>query len=231
MCSIDKINDKATKTAFDKRVISATQHLHTYVKHRLYIAGSTGIIPKNMYTSNGIIDDAIAQFYEKGYDIDSDVSAIKLKLFKIVDANLNTLFKKEAFHKNTISTNSILEEELDDLEEKYTMDADWDFVMNEELSDISYKQEDHKHKHLFLYDDNERSILNAFEVEEESLDNTKQILGSLYSWMPLNVSNIIDLLVFGKLTFKEIAKVRSIEVKRVEFIFEEVKRRFKEHID
>jgi hypothetical protein len=227
---MENLNNKATKKAFDKRVISATQHLHAYIKHRLYIAESTGIIPKNMYKSNGIIDEAIAKYYEEGYDIDSDVSIIKLKLFKIVDSDLNTLFKKEAFHKNTISTNSILEEELDDLEEKYTVDADMDFVMNEDLSDISYQQ-DHKHKHLFLYDDNDSSILNAFEIEEESLNNSKQILGSLYSWLPLNVSNIIDLLVFGKLSFEEISKVRSMEVKRVEFIFNEVKEKFKDHID
>ncbi len=229
MCTIDKINDKATKTAFDKRVITATQHLHSYVKHRLYIAESTGIIPKNMYASNGIIDDAIATLYEKGYNIDSTISTIKLNLFKIIINDLNRLFKKEAFHKNTISTSSILEEELDDLEENYTMNADWDFILNEELNDISYKQ-DHNHKHLFLYADNDSSVLNAFEVEEESLNNSKQILGNLYSWMPLNVSNIIDLLVFGKLSFEEISKVKSIEVKRVEFIFEEVKKKFKEHI-
>lgn len=230
MCSIDKINDKTTKAAFDKRVITATQHLQTYVKHRLYIGESTGVIPKNMYSSNGIIDEAIAKYYEKGYNIDSDVSTIKLKLFKIVDADLNTLFKHEAFHKNTISTNSILEEELDDLKEKYTIDADMDYVMNEDLNDISYKQ-DHRHKHLFLYDDNDSSVLNAFEIEEESLDDSKQILGNLYSWLPLNVSNIIDLLVFGKLSFEEISKVRDIEVKRVEFIFNEVKNKFKEHIN
>jgi len=230
MCSIDKINDKATKTTFDKRVVNATQHLHSYIKHRLYIAQSTGVIPKNMYRSSGIIDDAIVKYYEKGYDIDSDVSTIKLNLFKIVDSDLNNLFKKEAFHKNTISTNSILEEELDELKENYTMNADWDFVLNENLNDISYKQ-DRKHKHLFLYDDNDSSIFNAFEVEEGSRNNSKEVIGSLYSWMPLNVSNIIDLLVFGKLSFEEISKVKSIEVKRVEYIFEEVKKKFKEHIN
>lgn len=230
MCELDKINDETTKVAFDKRVISATQHLHAYVKHRLYIAISTGIIPKNMYTSNGIIDEAIAKYYEKGYNIDSDALTIKLSLFKIVNSDLNTLFKKEAFHKNTISTNTILEEELDDLKEEYTVDADMDFIMKEDLNDISYKQ-DHKHKHLFLYDDNDSSVLNAFEIDETALINSKKRLGSLYSWLPLNVSNIIDLLVFGKLNFKEVSKVSAIEVKRVEFIFNEVKNNFKDHID
>lgn len=230
MCAIENINDKATKLAFDKRVITATQEIHPYVKHRLYIAESTGIIPKKMYTSNGIIDESIAEFYENGYDIDSDVKTIKLKLFKIANSNLETLFKREAFHKNTISTNTVLEEELDDLEEHYTMNADWDFVMNEELNDISYKQ-DHKHKHLFLYDDYNNSILSAFEAENIEPNRSKQILGSLYSWLPLHVSSVIDLLVFGKLSFEDIAKVKSIEVSRVEFIYEEVKKQFKDHLD
>lgn len=230
MCTIEKINDRETKIAFEKRVLTATQHLYTFVKHRLYIAESTGIIPKKLYTSNGIIDEAIVKYYEEGYNIDSDVSTIKLKLFKNVVADLNTLFKKEAFHKDTVSTSSILEEELDNLKENYTVDADLDFVMTEDLNDISYKQ-DHRHKHLFVYDDNNNSVLNAFEIEEEHLNRSKQILGNLYSWIPLNVSNIIDLLVFGKLSFEEISKVKNIEVKRVEFIFNEVKDKFKEHVD
>ncbi len=230
MCSIENINDKATKLAFDKRVISATHQIHPYVKHRLYIAESMRVIPRNMYSSNGVIDESIAQFYESGFDIDSDVSTIKIKLFKIVSSYIDSIFKKEAFHKNTISTRDILEEELDDLEENYTMDADWDFVMNEDLNDISYKQ-DHKHKHLFLYDDHENSVLNAFELEEINSNKSSQLLGSLYSWLPLNVSNIIDLLIFGKLSFEEISKVKNIELKRVEHIYEEVKNKFKDHLD
>lgn len=230
MCSIEKLNNKATQTAFEKKVISASQQLFSYINHRLYIAEHTGVIPKNMYTSREIIDEAIAKFYETGYNIDIEVNPLKLKLFKYVDTDLNLIFKKEAFHKNTISTNSILEEELDGLEENYTMDADWDFVMNEELNDISYKQ-DHKHKHLFLYDDNDNSVLSTFEMEDLSAKKSKELLGNLYSWLPLNVSSIIDLLVFGKLSFEEISRVKSIEIKRVEFIYEEVKSKFKDHLD
>jgi len=230
MCSIDKINDKATKSAFDKRVISVTDQIHPYVKHRLYIAEAMRILPKNMYTSNGIIDESIAEFYENGYDIDSDASTIKIKLFKIVCNSLETLYKKEAFHKDTLSTNDILEEELDDLEEHYTIDDDLDYIMDDELNDISYKQS-HKHKHLFLYDDNDTSVLNALDMEEVSSDKSSRLLGGLYTWLPLNVSSIIDLLVFGKLSFEEIAKVKNIEVKRVEHIYEEVKNKFKDHLD
>jgi hypothetical protein len=230
MSTLKNLNDKATKIAFNKKVVSAAQHLHPYVKHRLYIGESMKIFPKNMYTSNGIIDESIAKLYENGYNIDNNISDIKLKLFKIVDSDLYTLFKKEAFHKKTISTNPILQEELDSLEENYTIDDDLDYIMTEELNDISYKQHD-KHKHLFLYADNNNSILNVFEKNDLSLNNSKKALGNLYSWLPLNVSNIVDLYAFGKLSFEEISKIKNIEIKRIVLIFDEIKRNFNEHID
>ncbi|ALJ03786.1 hypothetical protein APS56_00855 [Pseudalgibacter alginicilyticus] len=230
MNSLEKLNDKATQTAFNKKVISATHHLHPYVKHRIYIGESMKILPKNMYTSNGIIDESIIKLFENGYNIDNDTSDIKLKLFKIVDADLYTLFKKEAFHNKTMSTTSILQEELDDLEENYTIDDDLDYIMTEELNDISYKQHN-KHQHLFLYDDNNSSILNAFNKQDLTLDNSKKALGNLYSWLPLNVSNIVDLYVFGKLSFEEISQIKTIEIKRIELIFDEIKKNFNDHVN
>lgn len=230
MSTLKKIMDKSTQTEFDKKVLSAVQHLKAYVKHRLYIAESTGVLPKNMYNSNDIIDESIAKYYSKGINIDLEEMAIKLQLFKIVDNDLNELLKKEAFHKNTQSTSTILEEELDALEEKFTLDADLDYVMDEDLEDISYQQ-DNKHKHLFLYDDNNSSVISAFEMEDISLQHTKKLLGKFYTWLPMNVTNIVDLFVFGKLSFEEISKIKDIEIKRIERIFESVQKSFRKNLN
>lgn len=230
MCNTDKLNDKTTKDEFNKRVVSATQHLQAYVKHRLYIAESTRIMPKNMYKSNDIIDEGIAKFYEAGYNIDADAATIKIDLFKIVDADLDTLFKEEKFHQNTMSTHSILQDELDGLDEKFTVDEDFDLIMNEELSDISYKQ-DEAAKHVFLYDDNNSSIKNALEISDLSIKRNKHLLGKFYTWLPLRVSDIVDLFVFGKLSFEEIAKVKAIETKRVERVLKLAIEDFKVHLD
>jgi len=230
MCSLEKLNDKAHQTAFNNKVVSVTQHLRAYVNHRLYIAESTGIIPKNMYNSNDLIDEAVAKFYEGGYNIDDEVLAIKLKLFKIVDTDLDDLFKNEAFHKNTMSTHTILEEELDGLDEKYTVDEDFDFIMHEELNDISYQQ-DNKHKHVFVYADNNTSLLTTFEIEDLTSSKQKNVLGKLYSWIPLQVSNIIDLYVFGKLSFDEIAEVKNTEKNRIERIINLTSKSLRSNLD
>lgn len=229
MCTIDKLNDRTARIAFDNKVISATQHLQAYVKHRLYIAESTKIIPKNMYKSNDIIDEGIAKFYEQGYNVDADASHIKITLFKIVDADLDDLFKNEAFHQNTMSTDSILKDELDGLDEEFTADEGFDFIMHEELSDISYHQ-DQEDKHVFVYDDNNSSLLNAFEISDMSTKRNKHLLGKYYTWLPLRVSDIVDLFVFGKLSFDEIATVKNIEARRVERILKLAIEDFKEHL-
>lgn len=229
MGTLKLLKEKSNQNSFDKKVLSAIQHLHPYVKHRLYIAESTRIIPKNMYHSNGIIDEGIVNLYENGYDVDATDLDIKLNLFSLVDENLDELFLKEAFHKNTISTHTILQEELDGLEEIFTVDADLDYIMKEELNDISYKQED-EHKHLFLYADKNSTLLKAFKVENISNLAPKKLLGNFYTWVPLNASKIIDFYVFGKLSFTEIAKIMQIDNSRVEKVINAVQKSFRKNL-
>lgn len=223
-------NENAMRKDYDKKVLSAIHHLHPYVKQRLYIAENVGILPKNLYCSNGVIDDCIIILHEKGYDCDSDTNCIKLKLFETVDDFLETLFVKEAYHKKTISTNTILKKEMHRLEESFTIDADEDFMMLEELDDISYHQHDDDYE-IFLFDDHNSKILNVLDLEVESSLKNRKLVGKFYNWLPIRVANIVDLYTFGKLDFKEIAKVKHMEVSRVERILKEVKKRFRTHLE
>ena len=229
MSTFKELSSKSAQTAFDKKVLSAVPHLHPYVKHRIYIAETTGILPKNMYSSNGIIDECIIELYSKGFNIEAERMAVKLELFKLIDNYMNELFKKEAYHKKTISTNSILDDELSRLGEEFTVDADLDLILNTELSDISYNQ-DHSN-HLYLYEDKEASMLRAFELEDLSPSESPKVFGRFYSWLPINISNIVDLYVFGNLEFEDIAKIKKITKERVELIFDRVKKSFRSHLE
>jgi hypothetical protein len=228
MENLKYFEEKNSQSLFDKKVLAAIQHLYPYVKHRLYIAESTGILPKNMYSSTGIIDDSIVKLYNKGFNIDSETGKIKLELFKIVDHDLDVLFKKEAFHQKTLSTDFILKDELDSLNEIYTVDEDFDYIMNDELNDISYKQQNNQN-HMFLYDNDDSTILNAFEIKEDSF-NKKKFLGSIYSRLPIKISGIIDLYAFGKLNYEEISKVKQLNIDRVEKIFKAFNKRFRRNL-
>ncbi|MEO6347401.1 MAG: hypothetical protein ABIO60_05765 [Aquaticitalea sp.] len=223
-------DETSLRKVYDKKVLAAISHLHPYVKHRLYIAENVGIIPKNLYCSNGIIDDCLINLFDKGFDFDAASEDIKLKLFETIDTCLEDLFIKEAFHKKTISTNTLLKEELRRMEESFTIDADEDFMMLEELDDISYHQHDDDYE-VFVFDDHNSKILNVLDLEAESQLKNRKLVGKFYNWLPIRVANIVDLYTFGKLNFKEIATVKHIEVSRVEKILKEVKKRFRTHLE
>ncbi|MBW1294490.1 hypothetical protein [Aquimarina litoralis] len=227
---IPEYYEDAQSKEFGKKILSVVPHLHPYVKHRIYIAESTGILPRNMYCSNGLIDDAIVKLYNDDHlDIAMDKLSLELKLFRIADHLIDELYSKEGWHQRCISTNSFLKEELSKLEEHYTSEGDSGLIMNEDLNDISYHQNP-ENKQLFIYDDADSAILKLIESEESSDNKKQKLLGKFYSWLPLETSKIIDLFVFGKLNFEEIAKIKDISANEVKEIIIDVRKSFRKNL-
>ncbi len=214
---------------FGKKLLSIVPHLHPYVKHRLYIAESVGILPQNMYCSNGIIDDAIVKLYYDDLDVDIDTLSLELKLFKIADDLIDELYIREGWHQRSISTNHFLKIELEKLEENYTVEGDNELVMNEELNDICYHQNS-ENKQSFIYDDLDSDILRVIDSEPSTDFRKQKLLGKFYSWLPMETSKIIDLFVFGKLNFEEIATIKNLTALEVKEMIINVRKSFRRNL-
>ncbi|WP_224490426.1 hypothetical protein [Robertkochia flava] len=216
---------------FGKRVLSAVPHIYPYLKHRLYIAESSGIIPRNMYKANGLLDDAILDLYEESDQLEDDMK-LKLRLFALVEKRLDELYEKESFHKDTMSTSGILRKELKTLEENFFMDADEDMVMSEDLDDISYHQHDHD-KTVVLYDDAQKNIIQTLELTDatRNLDKDERIiLNKIYTWLPRKTSNILDLFVFGKMSVDEIAEIKAVNREEIQQLMLAVRKSFRKNL-
>ena len=74
-------------------------------------------------------------------------------------------------------------------------------------------------------------MLRAFELEDLSPSESPKVFGRFYSWLPINISNIVDLYIFGNLEFDDIAKIKLITKERVELIFDRVKKSFRSHLE
>lgn len=214
---------------FSKKLLSIVPHLHPYVKHRLYIAESVGILPQNMYCSNGIIDDAILKLYHDDLDVEIDTLSLELQLFKIADDLIDELYNREGWHQKSISTSYFLKEELEKLEESYTVEADNELIMKEELDDICYHQNSEE-KQNFIYNDMDSEILKVIDAEPSSEHRKQKLLGKFYSWLPIETSKIIDLFVFGRLNFEEIAKIKEITAQEVKEIIIDVRKSFRRNL-
>jgi len=225
--------DDKSRADFEKKILKVVLQVQPYVKHRLYTAETSGIIPRNMYKSNGIIDDSIVKLYEGNKEKIEDSSELKLELFSLVSDSLDKLYEKEEFHKYTLSTSKILSKELEKLEEKFEMDLDEDLLMNDELDDISYHQADDK-KPTFLYSDAEKNIINTLEIHDsrKDLGEEKRIaFNKIYNWLPFETSNILDLFIFGKLSYKEIAKVKNVDTSEVKNTIQAVSKNLRKNLN
>jgi len=214
---------------FGRKILTIIAQVHPYVKHRLYSAETKGIIPHNMFNSTGIIDDAIVELYEKYEGKLDDEESIKLKIFSITSEKLKVLFDKEKFHANALSTSQILEEELKLLEENFEIEADNDLVMKEELDDISYKQ-----KPIYLSENIEKNIISSLEINDSRIEiseDKRKAFNEIYNWLPLKTSNILDLFVFGKLTYEEIGIVKKVNSEEIKSIIQSVSNTFRKNLN
>jgi hypothetical protein len=217
----------------DKKTLSTVQLLHPYVKQRIRVAENLGIFPRNMYKSNEIIDEVVLKVYEEGLHKSLNQDDLRIAMFRLTFDRMNELLESEEWHKDSISTKLILEDELKQMEENFTMDADNDLIMNEDLDDISYHLNDKEGVSL-PYDEEEEGVKVLFGLDTSETDGfwqDRKEIRKLYYKLPLNTSNIVDLYILGKLSFAEIASILKTEMAEVKEIVNFVKETFRKQME
>ncbi|WKK65524.1 hypothetical protein [Lutimonas zeaxanthinifaciens] len=226
------VNNKSSGNP-EKKTLTIVHLLHPYAKQRIRVGEILGIFPRNMYKSNEIIDEVVLETYERELHRENHIDELRLAMFQMLNDRFQGLFQKEEWHKDAISTKYILEQELKQLEENFTTDAGNDLIMNEELDDISYHQDNLKTNEL-PYDDAEegvRAFLGLDNVEKHPDLYDRSNLRKVYYKLPVNTSNIVDLYVLGKLSYHEIASILKMDVSEVKEIVNFVRETIKKQLD
>ena len=217
----------------EKKTLRTVHLLYPYAKQRIRVGELLGFFPRNMYKSNEIIDEVVLETYEKGMHKSKDTEELRLLMFEMLNAKMTSLYKSEEWHKDAISTKFMLDEELKQLEEEFSMDADNDLIMNEDLDDISYHQNDSVQNELPYDNDEEevRSFLGIDQIERFKEHADRAVLRKVYYKLPVNTSNIVDLYILGKLSFHEIGGILNLEVSEVKRIVNFVRETIKKQLE
>jgi len=56
-------------------------------------------------------------------------------------------------------------------------------------------------------------------------------LNKIYNWLPFETSNIIDLYVFGKMSYAEIATIKNVDVSEIKDIMAKVQKSFRKNLN
>ncbi len=210
-----KANNNADK--FFEEIKRFLPRLRGYIAQRLHIEERKGTIRKNFYKPDDILDEVILEIYNK---ISQECTEEKLKqeLFRAAINKLNSIAKREV--KEKISFDELIDRELEELEEKFTVNADGELVLTEELDDISYHQQDYELHYIFVDNDIERNLLPLLDkkVSEELSESQRNAFWKLYSILPAQSKTIIELHVFAGLSGDEIAPILEVKQERVDSV-------------
>lgn len=212
--------------AFYKTISAFIPSLEKFTFSKLKLAENEGLIDKGFYKANDILDEVFMNVY-KTFLSDIDEKKLKQTLFLKTIQKINEKTKEGEKFPNNISIDAILKEELGLLKEDYSVEADGDYIFDEDLDDISYKQKSFKPTHFILDQPLEMELTGKLNLSNPSLfsDKSRALFGSSFYTLPLISKRIIELFVFGDQTIAEIADTLFVEEENIEKVIASVKER------
>ncbi len=201
--------------------------LCSYVTSSLSAAENLGLIDRQYYDPDGILDEVYMSVFEKYTDKLTD-SDLKYLLFRTSLEKIEQLIRDEEYTPNDPSTTGILKQELDALEKKFIVDADGDWIFQEELDDISYKQDRRRSENIYLDESLVQLLVQKFELEDKFIGaENKRHLGALYNAIPSISKSIVELYAYGDQEVGEIKNILEVERASVERVLKIVKEKFR----
>jgi len=219
-----KLKQENNFEAFYKRISTFISGLKNFTNAKLNIVENQGLIDKDFYTANDILDEVFLDVFDTFSD-SIDEKKLRSTLFIKIIQKINEKEKIEQQFSNSININTIVKEELDLLSEKYTVDAGGDFILDEELDDISYKQKSFKPTHFILDENITQQIYDKLGLEPTTDHKAKELLGVSFYNLPPKSRIIIELYIFGNQSIEEIKNILLVKEEIIEKVIEKVIKR------
>ena len=153
----------------------------------------------------------------KSYNKEIKTETLRELLFLKVIAIIHKLKSSGEEFLNSISTTTILKEELDLLEENYSVDAGGDFIPEEEFEDISYHQKDFKPTHFILEETLENKLIGKLFKQDSgsSFSEHRKDIPKIFYDFPSCTKLILELYAYGNQSPKQISKILNISKKEI----------------
>jgi len=228
---LNKLKQENNFEAFYKKISTFIPSLNKFAASKLKISENEDLIDKEFYDANGILNEVYMEVF-KNFPDDIDEKQLRKMLFLSTIQKINEKATneemEEAFTSN-FTVDDILKEELDLLNEEYSVEADGDYIFNKDLDDISYKQKSFKSTHFILDRPFEVQLTGKLSLNINPLSSYKKrnLFGWLYHSLPPKSKTITELYVFGDQNISEISDILLIDEEKVKRVIDKITKRFK----
>lgn len=220
------LSQEANFEEFYKKSSAIIPSLKKFAASKLNLAEKEGLIDKGFYDANEILDEVFLEVF-KVYSNDIDEKQLRQILFLRTIQKINHKIEKENQFTEDLNIDTILKDELNLLKENYSVEADGDYIFDEDLDDISYKQNSFNPAHFILDQPMELEITGKLDLNDTPLfsDRTRALFGATFYTLPPISKNIIELYVFGNLDILEISETLKVSEDTVRKVVDRVKER------
>lgn len=199
---------------FNSELLKVLPEINRYISKRLKTAVKKGKVNKNMLSPNDFSDQLFIEVYDHLEDIKNDKELYPF-LFKTVDNLLeDSLIEEEFDHVFFDNIDTYSKPEWEAMEENYGRDGDGDFVMVEELDDISYNKNNYTLNQVFITD-TEKELAKKLDASFNK-ERLERHIAFVLDKMPLPMRAVFQLYVDQGFSLEEITKIRKISVAQVE---------------
>jgi len=211
---LKQMKQQTDKHAFNETLTRLLPGLRNYIGRRLSRAIRKGLMPKRKYRVNDFVDELYLLAYDHIEQLPSG-DELRSWLFEQADQLLDRTISTEEFNKSFMEhVDSYSKLEWEEMQEKFTADADGDLIMEEELDDPSYPKHDYSLEDVFV-EDKEKSLLEKLN-KELTAEEIHQHIDMVLHQLPLQVQAIFELATQQHFEPEEIARIRNLSVEEVE---------------
>lgn len=209
------------KEEFNSLLLKLMPEVKRYIKRNLNTAMSKHLIPRGKYKPEDIMDQLFIEVYDHFDEIKSKED-FHTWLFKKADSLLDEIKTDEEFDTLFIDNiDSYAQTEWDAMAEKFSVDGDGDYVMMEELDDISYRKHDYILKNIFLEDSG--SDMMAKLDKELGKESIRKHTDMVLHHLPADMRTVFELFTEHQFEAAEISKILNREIREIEQLLEDAR--------
>lgn len=213
---------------FYNKISAMEPDLRKFMTRSLKAAENQGAIDRGFYNADELLDEIYLEMFEEFADY-MDKEKIKTILFSKA---VQKIEEKKIIEQETpeyISTEEMLKEELNALDEQFTMDADGDLILNTELDDISYKQISERPNNVILDTSLEQELIKKLDLKDSLLPSLERrtTFGALFTNIPPRTKSVLELYAFGNRSHFEISEILEVPETVIDRIMEKMNERFR----
>jgi RNA polymerase sigma factor (sigma-70 family) len=217
-----KLKKAEDRTAFNQLLLEIIPEIRKYIVKKVRSAIHKKHFSKNKYDANDFIDQLFIEVYDH-IDEFSNEDEFYVWLYKKTNELLDEAITEEEFDDLFFQNiDDYSKKEWDQMQEKFTAEADGDLIMKEELDDISYHKDTFALKDVFIENTENRLVKKIDEtLHQEEVDKHIQLV--LHN-LSAATQNVFELFTKQHLTLTEIAEVRNTSVEKVEKLLNEARK-------